>query len=446
MNTLSPLDSRYISQTEEIRKQINDYELDHNRVIVETQFAKFLLQKKIFDIPNSVDIGDIINKLTEIEKGYNENSYNRILEIEATTKHDVKAVEYYIREQLPSEVRDIVHIFLTSEDTNNLSYNLMLKSALDKALLPKIKTLLQVLSEFSKKYASNMIYAKTHGQTATPTTIGKEFRVVLHRLNRQFQKLENQEYLGKMNCSVGTFSAMNVAKPEVDWTEKTKKFVESLGLVYNPLTTQIESHDGFVELFSTLKHFNSIAHNFAQDVWLYISNEIFSQKQPKGSVGSSVMPHKINPIKFENAEANFEMSNGLLETFCNTLVTSRMQRDLSDSSIQRNIGLGLAHSYLALDNLISGLNSLEANPTTEVHPEVLTEAIQTIMRVTNLEGSTNFENPYDTLKGLARGKSITLPALKKFVKDLKLPINYENILLKLKPENYIGLAEQLAKL
>jgi adenylosuccinate lyase len=374
---------------------------------------------------------------------------------EAQTRHDVKAIEYFIRKRLTDlgreDLLELTHFGCTSEDINNLSYALTIHDAVTDVWLPKARNLVDTIRALAIKYQDASMLARTHGQPATPTTMGKELAVFVHRLERQLKRIEATEYMGKFSGATGTWSAHLAAAPNVDWFNESKAFVESLGLKFNPLTTQIESHDWQAELYAGITHFNRILHNLCTDIWTYISMNYFKQIPVAGATGSSTMPHKVNPIRFENAESNLELSNAILDSLASTLVTSRMQRDLTDSSSQRNIGLGLGHSLLAIDNSTRGLGEIELSQAvleadlTE-NWEVLAEAIQTVIRAEVAAGKSDIEDPYQLLKELTRGRRIGGEDLKSFVNELKISQDAKDRLILLKPNTYTGLASELVRL
>jgi len=374
---------------------------------------------------------------------------------EAQTRHDVKAIEYFIRKRLTDlgrqDLLELTHFACTSEDINNLSYALTIHDAVTDVWLPKAHNLVDTIRTLATKYQDASMLARTHGQPATPTTMGKELAVFVHRLERQLKRIEATEYMGKFSGATGTWSAHLVAAPNVDWFNESKEFVESLGLKFNPLTTQIESHDWQAELYAGITHFNRILHNLCTDIWTYISINYFKQIPVAGATGSSTMPHKVNPIRFENAESNLELSNAILDSLASTLVTSRMQRDLTDSSSQRNIGLGLGHSLLAIDNATRGLGEIELSQAvleadlTE-NWEVLAEAIQTVIRAEVAAGKSDIEDPYQLLKELTRGRRIGGEDLKSFVNELKISQDAKDRLILLRPNTYTGLASELVRL
>ncbi|AWE43521.1 adenylosuccinate lyase [Actinobaculum sp. 352] len=346
-------------------------------------------------------------------------------------------------------MHEIVHIFCTSEDINNLAYALTVKGAIENVWLPAAQELTEQLADLARATAKLPMLSHTHGQTATPTTLGKEMAVFAHRLRRQLKRIRSAEYLGKLNGATGTFGAHHVAVPSVDWPAVSRDFVEGLDLTWNPLTTQIESHDWQADLYADVAHFNRIAHNLATDFWTYISLDYFHQNlAAQGTTGSSTMPHKVNPIRFENAEANLEISSALLDTLAATLVTSRMQRDLTDSTTQRNIGTALGHSLLAVDNLRRGIAGVDPNPQRlaadlDAAWEVLGEPIQQAMRAASIAGATGMGNPYERLKELTRGRTVGAQEMRDFIRSLGIPDDVERRLLELTPASYTGLAARL---
>jgi adenylosuccinate lyase len=371
---------------------------------------------------------------------------------ERETVHDVKAIEYVIKARIAGTslepLRELVHFACTSEDINNLSYALMIQGAVRNVWLPAASSLVEQLADMARAAKSQPMLARTHGQPATPTTVGKELAVVAHRLKRQLARIEGAEYLGKINGATGTFGAHAAAVPGTDWVAVSRTFVEGLGLTWNPLTTQIESHDWQAELYADVARFGRILHNLATDMWTYISLGFFAQVRGQGTIGSSAMPHKVNPIRFENAEANLEISAALLDTLGATLVTSRMQRDLTDSTSQRNIGVAFGHSLLAIDNVKRGLAGLDVNPTAldadlDSNWEVLAEPIQSAMRAAAIAGVPGMDDPYETLRDLTRGHRIGADDVRTFVAGLGLPAETAERIAALTPATYIGLAEKL---
>jgi len=370
-----------------------------------------------------------------------------VKEIEKTTKHDVKAIEYYIDEKLKKfqleKIIPFVHFACTSEDINNIAYGVMVKQLVEFVYIPNLESLIKDMKEKSKKYASQPMLSHTHGQNATPTTVGKELNIFVYRLNKILNKLKKEKMAGKFNGTVGNFNAHIIAYPEIDWIKIAKEFVESFGLEYNMYTTQIESHDNLCMIFSEIKLLNNILLDFNNDMWMYISRGYFIQKNIQGEVGSSVMPHKINPINFENSMANAKMANGIISVFVDNLQICRMQRDLSDSSILRNIGSCIAYSLIALKQSKIGLNKLHINEEKLLNelketPEVLAEAVQTVLR------KNHYENAYEILKGLTRGKRISKQDIEDFIKTLEIDNKDKEKLLELSPEKYLGLAEKLS--
>ncbi len=375
-----------------------------------------------------------------------------LAETEAVTVHDVKAVEYFIGARLEGlglgHLKPLVHFACTSEDINNLAYALGVRDAVQQVWLPAARGVVEQISGMASELASTPMLSRTHGQPATPTTLGKELAVTAHRLSRQLGRIEQQEFLGKINGATGTYAAHVSAVPSADWQKVSREFVEGLGLTWNPLTTQIESHDWQAELYADIARFNRILHNFCTDVWSYISIGYFKQIPVAGATGSSTMPHKVNPIRFENAEANLELSCAVLDSLGATLVTSRWQRDLTDSSSQRNIGIGFGHSLLALSNVAKGLKQLDVAEDAlladlDTNWEVLGEAIQTVMRAEAIAGVPGMENPYERLKDLTRGQRVDAARMREFVEGLGLSAEAEERLLKLTPQGYTGIASTL---
>jgi len=450
---LSPLDGRYQKVVGELGAFLSEAGLNRARIQVEIDWIIFLVNQDLLGLKKSVSKSEI-SQLQQAVSNFGDTSVKELAETEAVTKHDMKAVEYFVRDRLKDigrgDLVELTHFGCTSEDINNLSYAITIRDSVTAVWLPKAKELISTLTELVEKSADVPMLSRTHGQPATPTTMGKEMAVFVHRLNRQIKRIEQAEYLGKFSGASGTFSAQLIAAPEVDWLDVSEKFVTSLGLTWNPLTTQIESHDWQSELFSAIVHFNRILHNLCTDIWAYISINYFKQIPAPGATGSSTMPHKVNPIRFENAESNLELSNAVLESLAATLVTSRMQRDLTDSSSQRNIGVGFGHSLLALDNVIRGLGELELSNAVLASDlldnwEVLAEAIQTVIRAEVAAGRSKIDNPYELLKELTRGKRLSGEALKEFVSGLAISEDAKNRLISLTPGGYIGLASELAK-
>ena len=448
---LSPLDGRYQPAVAELGQFLSEAGLNRARLLVEIEWLIFLANRNLLGTDSPID-GVQREKLKELVTNFSDADVQELAQIEAKTKHDVKAIEYFLRDRLTKlgreDLLELTHFACTSEDINNLSYAITVRDAVKDVWLPKARTLIETISALADKYKDSAMLARTHGQPATPTTMGKELAVFVHRLTRQVTRIENAEYLGKFSGATGTWSAHVVAAPEVDWVNESKAFVESLGLKFNPLTTQIESHDWQAELYSAITLFNRILHNLCTDMWTYISMNYFKQIPVAGATGSSTMPHKVNPIRFENAEANLELSNAILDSLSSTLVTSRMQRDLTDSSAQRNIGLGFGHSLLAIDNTIRGLGEVELSTAVlesdlAENWEVLAEAIQTVIRAEVAAGRSDITDPYQLLKDLTRGRRIGSEDLALFVQGLNIGQDAKDRLLMLKPTTYTGLASEL---
>lgn len=448
---LGPLDGRYRGAVAPLVDHLSEPALNRMRLHVEVEWFIHLCETGA--VPGVRPLtADETALLRGIPAGFDAAGIAEHAEIEKVTIHDVKAVEYYIKRRIEGTslepLSELVHFACTSEDINNLSYALMVKGAVEDVWLPAARSLVADVAELARAAKAIPMLSRTHGQTATPTTLGKEFAVLAHRLGRQVRRVEAQEYLGKINGATGTFGAHTAAVPGTDWIEVSRTFVEGLGLTWNPLTTQIESHDWQAELYADVARFGRILHNLATDVWTYVSLGYFAQAAAKGSIGSSAMPHKINPIRFENAEANLEISAALFDTLGATLVTSRLQRDLTDSSSQRNIGLAFGHSLLAIDNVRRGLTTLSVNEAAlaadlDASWEVLAEPIQSAMRAAAIAGVPGMENPYERLKELTRGRSIDAAAIQSFVGGLPLPAETAARLSALTPGGYVGLAEEL---
>ncbi len=445
---ICPLDGRYSEIGEALAPYFSEYALVKNRVWVEVNWIVFLIENLENDILK--DFKDKKSKILEIFKNFSGEDFTRVKEIESITNHDVKAVELFVDEKLKEnnmqKLISYVHIGCTSEDINNTSYANMIKESLNEVWIPEAKKLIEVLTEFSKKYADIPMLAHTHGQPATPTTVGKEFAIYVHRLKNSLNNIIQIKETAKFNGATGNYAAISVAFPDEDWEELSRKFVEEkLELTFNPLTTQIEGHDYMCHIFDGIRHFNNVMLDLVRDMWLYISKSYFKQIVIKNEVGSSTMPHKVNPIKFENSEANIDISNNILVGLSNKLPVSRMQRDLSDSSSQRNIGMGIGYSLQAIKQAISGLKRVEVNEeeiskALENNWEVLAEPIQTVLR------KYGIPDAYDKLKALTRGKSISKEDIKEFINSLDIISNEDKEnLLKLTPKSYIGYAEKLAK-
>ena len=453
---LGALDGRYRGVVAPLVDHLSEAALNRERVRVEVEWLIHLTTNHV--VPNVRALtADEQARLRAIVQDFGVDDIAELAEIERETVHDVKAVEYYLKRRLPkisdnasdlAAISELVHFACTSEDINNLCYALMVKGAVEQVWLPRATALVDAVAAMARDLRDVPMLAHTHGQPATPTTMGKELAVLAFRLQRQLARIGRAEYLGKLNGATGTYGAHVAAVPDADWPAISKAFVESLGLQWNPLTTQIESHDWQAELYSDMARFNRILHNLCTDVWTYISMGYFAQVRGQGTVGSSTMPHKVNPIRFENAEANLEVSNALLDVLAATLVQSRLQRDLTDSSMQRNIGTAFGHSLLAIDNAGRGLAGLDAMPAAmaaglEANWEVLGEPIQSAMRALGAQGVAGMENPYERLKELTRGRRITGDDLREFVTGLGLPPEVEKRFLELTPQTYVGLAPQL---
>ena len=447
---LSPLDGRYAKSVEALRPVFSEYGLMRARVRVELSWLKALAaEPKIVEVPPFDEA--VLAEIDDVIAGFSLDDAAAVKAIEATTNHDVKAIEYWLKERFAgvpavSAVSEFIHFACTSEDINNLSHALMLREARDEVLLPKLAEVSDKLRSLAHELAAVPMMSRTHGQPATPTTLGKEVANVLYRLERQAKQLSAQEFLGKINGAVGNYNAHMVAYPNVDWEGHCRRFVEEdLGLTFNPYTIQIEPHDYMAEFFQAVSRINTILIDFNRDVWGYISLGYFKQKVKAGEVGSSTMPHKVNPIDFENSEGNLGMANAVLAFLSEKLPVSRWQRDLTDSTVLRNMGVGIGYAVLGLAAHLRGLNKLEANPAAlaadlDATWELLAEPIQTVMR------RYGVDNPYEKLKDLTRGKGgITPEVLASFIRDLDIPDGAKQQLLDLTPASYVGKAENLAK-
>jgi adenylosuccinate lyase len=443
---ISPLDGRYQAKVADLAPLVSEFGLIKNRVKVEVEWFKFLFSRTELKLPQLSSLE--INLLDNIVLNFDEQAAIQIKTIEATTNHDVKAVEYYIKQQIANnslltEYAEFVHFACTSEDINNTSYALMLQQVQQNVLLPKLNGLIEHLIQLSQDYSSIAMMSRTHGQPATPSTMGKELYNVVYRLQRQVKQLQNQEFLAKMNGAVGNYNAHLVAYPDVAWHQLAEHFISKvLGLDFNPLTTQIEPHDYQAEFYDCLRRINTILIDLSRDIWGYIALNYFKQKVKAGEVGSSTMPHKVNPIDFENAEGNLGLANSILTHLAEKLPISRWQRDLTDSTVQRNIGVATGYTLLGFEALMKGLLKLEINPSVinqdlDNNWELLAEPIQTVMR------KCKVANAYEKLKDLTRGKKIDADGIKQFVLNLDLPEADKQILLALTPHNYLGLANYL---
>ncbi|HEV7742008.1 MAG TPA: adenylosuccinate lyase [Pseudolysinimonas sp.] len=447
---LSPLDGRYRPVVEGIGEFLSEAGLNRARVQVEVEWLLFLSGRRMLG-SEPIEAEDA-RALRHWVADFGQTEIDELARLEATTRHDVKAVEYLVRAELArlglTRVAELTHFACTSEDINNLAYALTVRAAVHEVWLPRLRDVLTALRERAIEGRATPMLSRTHGQPATPTTIGKEFAVFVARAERVLARIEAVVPLGKFSGATGTFAAHLVADPAADWPALSREFVTGLGLAWNPLTTQIESHDWQAELFGAISHLNRILHNLCTDVWTYISLGYLSQVPQAGATGSSTMPHKINPIRFENAEANLELSSALFDSLAATLVTSRLQRDLTDSTTQRNIGVALGHSLLALDNLTRGLGEIAIAPAVlaadlDDNWEVLGEAIQTVIRAEVTAGRSSIADPYALLKDLTRGKRVGAAELRSFVEGLDIGADAKKRLLALTPATYIGAADAL---
>ncbi|GAA5317152.1 MAG: adenylosuccinate lyase [Candidatus Pelagadaptatus aseana] len=448
LTAVSPIDGRYGSKTADLREVFSEYGLIRCRVEVEIRWLQRLAaHPEIAEVPAFSEATNA--QLDKIVSDFNEAGATKIKEIESVTNHDVKAVEYFIKDQFKGNaeleaVMEFVHFACTSEDINNLSHGLMLKQGRDDVLVPQMQAIVDAIAGLASEYAEDSMLSRTHGQTASPSTVGKEMANVVARLRRQLQQVKQVELLGKINGAVGNYNAHLSAYPDVDWQANAKTFVTSLGLTWNPYTTQIEPHDYIAELFDAIARFNTILIDFDRDVWGYISMGYFKQKTIAGEVGSSTMPHKVNPIDFENSEGNLGLANAVFGHMAAKLPVSRWQRDLTDSTVLRNMGVGFGYSAIAYAATMKGIGKLEINRPRLAEDldnswEVLAEPIQTIMR------RYNIEEPYEKLKALTRGQAISREVIEKFVETLNVPENAKQAMRDLTPENYIGNAIAQAK-
>ena len=444
---ISPVDGRYGSKCDSLREITSEYGLIRNRVRVEVHWLEALARHPdIKEVP--APSAEAAWQLRNVSQSFSLEGAARIKEIERTTNHDVKAVEYYIKEQMENNaelksIGEFVHFACTSEDINNISYSLMLADA-RKVMLPVMDKVIRALKQLAHSLAAEPMLSRTHGQSASPTTVGKELANVVARLRRQREQFAAAVLFGKINGAVGNYNAHLSAYPEIDWPAFAQKFVESLELTFNPYTTQIEPHDCIAEYFHALMRFNTILLDFDRDVWGYISLGYFKQRTVAGEIGSSTMPHKVNPIDFENSEGNLGLANAIMDHLAAKLPVSRWQRDLTDSTVLRNIGVGLAHSLIAYEASLKGISKLEVNPAQlgadlDASWEVLAEPIQTVMR------RYGIEKPYEKLKELTRGKTITREALENFVDGLAIPEDAKTRLKTLTPANYVGNAAEQAR-
>jgi adenylosuccinate lyase len=448
LSAVSPIDGRYGSKTSSLRDVFSEFGLIKRRVLVEVRWLQSLAaQDGIVEVPSLSDQGNQV--LESIVENFSESDALRIKEIEATTNHDVKAVEYFVKECFEGSdellaVSEFVHFACTSEDINNLSHALMLRDGMDEVLLPSMAQIIEELSRIAVDAAATPMLSRTHGQTASPSTMGKEIANVVARLKRQVWQLERIEYLGKINGAVGNYNAHLSAYADVDWQANAELFVTSLGLTWNPYTTQIEPHDYMAELFDAIARFNTILIDFNRDIWGYISMGFYKQKTIAGEIGSSTMPHKVNPIDFENSEGNLGMANAVFQHLSAKLPISRWQRDLTDSTVLRNMGVGMGYSLIAYQSCLKGISKLQMNQQRLAEDldnswEILAEPIQTVMR------RYGIEKPYEKLKELTRGQDMSREVIQAFVENLELPQEAKDVLLALTPANYIGNAEAQAR-
>jgi len=448
LSAISPVDGRYGGRTEALRPIFSEFGLIRHRALVEVRWLQALAADKgIAEVPAFSDHTQEV--LEKIVTDFSEADARRVKTIERTTNHDVKAIEYFLKEKVAgvaelSQASEFIHFACTSEDINNLSYALMLRAARNQVLLPTMDAVITAITRLATDYAHVPMLARTHGQPASPTTVGKEMANVAFRLRRQRMQLAAVPLLGKINGAVGNYNAHMAAYPEIDWPEFARRFVTDLGLEWNPYTTQIEPHDFIAELFDALVRFNTILIDFDRDLWGYISLGYFKQKTVAGEIGSSTMPHKVNPIDFENSEGNLGMANAIMEHLARKLPISRWQRDLTDSTVLRNLGVGIAHTVIALEATLKGISKLEIDvqklqADLDANWEVLAEAIQTVMR------RYGVENPYEKLKELTRGRRVDATAMREFVAKLELPPAATQALLALTPASYIGNAQDQAR-
>jgi adenylosuccinate lyase len=450
VQVLSPLDGRYHATVSSLGEYLSEAGLNRARVHVEVEWLIALTQRRMFG--SSPLRAKDSAALRSFARDFGQPEIDELAALEATTRHDVKAVEYLVRGQLHKlgldHISELTHFACTSEDINNLSYAMTIRDAVTAMWLPALDAVIAELRSLAIEHRAVPMLCRTHGQPATPSTMGKELAVFVYRLQRIRKQVAATDYLGKFSGATGTFSAHVAADSSVDWPSISREFVEGLGLTWNPLTTQIESHDWQAELYSAIAHGNRIVHNLATDIWTYISLGYFRQIPQAGATGSSTMPHKINPIRFENAEANLELSSALLDSLSSTLVTSRLQRDLTDSTTQRNIGVALGHSLLALDNIRRGLGEIDLDVEVlardlDANWEVLGEAIQTVIRAEVAAGRSSISDPYALLKEMTRGKKLSAQGMRDFIDTLDISDDAKTRLTALSPAHYAGLADAL---
>ncbi|MES2093357.1 MAG: adenylosuccinate lyase [Actinomycetota bacterium] len=450
LQPLSPLDGRYRDAVSDLGEHLSEAGLNRARIQVEVEWLLYLTDHEMFGA-RRLD-AEQVRALRALVADFGQSDIDELADLEATTRHDVKAVEYYVRARLAelklTAVAELTHFACTSEDINNLAYALTIRAAVREVWIPRITAVIDALHSRALDHRADAMLAHTHGQPATPTTVGKEFAVFVSRLRRILRQVEAVEYLGKFSGATGTFAAHVAADPNRDWPAVSREFVGSLGLEWNPLTTQIEPHDWQAELYQRISHANRVLHNLCTDIWSYISMGYFTQIPQAGAIGSSTMPHKINPIRFENAEANLELSSALLDSLAASLVTSRLQRDLTDSTTQRNVGVALGHSVLALDNIQRGLGEIAVNSERLAEDldgnwEILGEAIQTVIRAEVAAGRSSIADPYAMLKELTRGRRVGRAELVAFVRALDIGPDAKARLTALTPAGYAGLASDL---
>ena len=450
LDAISPIDGRYYNSVQGLEKYFSEHALIKYRTRIEIEWLKHIIKEGIVtNKDKKVQLSsDQMAFLDDVHKKFSIEDARRVKEIEKTTNHDVKAVEYLVKEKLTQNpsldfLKEFVHFSCTSEDINNLSYSLLMNDANQEFLCKRIGEIVNTLGDLAEQNANVAMLGRTHGQVATPTTVGKEFANFSYRVNKQYQLLKNLKFSAKLNGAVGNFNAHIFAYPEYDWPKISREFIEGLGMEFNPYTTQIEPHDSLANFHQYLALINTILIGFSRDMWMYISIGYFKQKMKKGEIGSSTMPHKVNPIDFENCEGNLGLAISLSQHFANKLPISRFQRDLSDSTVMRNNGVAIAYSEIGYRSLQKGLGKIEVNKEVIAHDldshwEVLAEPIQTVMR------KYGIENPYEKLKELTRGKTIDKESLQKFVNGLDLPESEKKRMLELRPETYLGNAPEMS--
>ena len=447
LTAISPIDGRYAAKTKTLRDVFSEFGLIKSRITVEVRWLQALANEKGVAELSAFSVA-ANSFLDAIVDDFSIEDAQAIKDIESTTNHDVKACEYFLKEKLSANaelapITEFIHFACTSEDINNLSHALMLSQGREQCLLPAAMELVDALRELAHRYAGEPMLSRTHGQSASPTTVGKEIANVVARLDRQLGMIKSSDMLGKINGAVGNYNAHYSTYPDIDWAAFSKRFVESLGLQWNEYTTQIEPHDYIAELFAAINRFNTILIDWNRDIWGYISMGYFKQRTVAGEIGSSTMPHKVNPIDFENSEGNLGLANAINQHLADKLAVSRWQRDLSDSTVLRNLGVGFAHSILAYQSTMKGLSKLELSPEKIAQDldhswEVLAEPLQSIMR------RYGVANPYEKLKELTRGQAVTAEIMSEFVESLEVPEEAKQLMRQLTPSNYIGIATTLA--